>query len=136
MEQIAFFDTKPYDKEWFLKFGSDYKFKFYESKLTSDSAELAKGCKAVVAFVNDTLDKDTIDKLCEVGVDTRDVHEHYHCEHILQYALCHLYHVYVVFGTDTAYLVENSYCVLAYNSYDCSHNMTSVFRAVRSAPIV
>ncbi len=69
MEQIAFFDTKPYDKEWFLKFGSDYKFKFYESKLTSDSAELAKGCKAVVAFVNDTLDKDTIDKLCEVGVE-------------------------------------------------------------------
>ncbi|MGN0603156.1 MAG: 2-hydroxyacid dehydrogenase [Oscillospiraceae bacterium] len=69
MEQIAFFDTKPYDKEWFLKFGSDYKFKFYESKLTSDSAELAKGCKAVVAFVNDTLDKDTIDKLCEIGVE-------------------------------------------------------------------
>lgn len=69
MEQIAFFDTKPYDKEWFLKFGSNYKFKFYESKLTSDSAELAKGCKAVVAFVNDTLDKDTIDKLCEVGVE-------------------------------------------------------------------
>ena len=69
MEQIAFFDTKPYDKGWFLKLGSDYKFKFYESKLTSDSAELAKGCKAVVAFVNDTLDKDTIDKLCEVGVE-------------------------------------------------------------------
>lgn len=69
MEQIAFFDTKPYDKEWFLKLGSDYKFKFYESKLTSDSAELAKGCKAVVAFVNDTIDKDTIDKLCEIGVE-------------------------------------------------------------------
>ncbi|MGN1135454.1 MAG: 2-hydroxyacid dehydrogenase [Oscillospiraceae bacterium] len=69
MEQIAFFDTKPYDKEWFLKLGSDYKFKFYESKLTSDSAELAKGCRAVVAFVNDTLDKDTIDKLCEIGVE-------------------------------------------------------------------
>lgn len=69
MEQIAFFDTKPYDKEWFLKLGSNYKFKFYESKLTSDSAELAKGCRAVVAFVNDTLDKDTINKLCEVGVE-------------------------------------------------------------------
>lgn len=68
MEQIAFFDTKPYDKEWFTKLGGDFKFKFYESKLTPDSAELAKGCKSVVAFVNDDIGKDTIDKLCEVGV--------------------------------------------------------------------
>lgn len=68
MEQIAFFDTKPYDKEWFTKLGGDFKFKFYESKLTPDSAELAKGCKSVVAFVNDDIGKETIDKLCEVGV--------------------------------------------------------------------
>lgn len=69
MEQIAFFDTKPYDKEWFLKYGINYKFKFFESKLTADSAELAKGCKAVIAFVNDTIDKDTIEKLCSIGVE-------------------------------------------------------------------
>lgn len=68
MEQIAFFDTKPYDKEWFTKLGGDFKFKFYESKLTPDSAELAKGCKSVIAFVNDDIGKETIDKLCEVGV--------------------------------------------------------------------
>ena len=69
MEQIAFFDTKPYDKEWFLKYGTNYKFKFFESKLTADSAALAKGCKAVIAFVNDTIDKNTIDVLCSVGIE-------------------------------------------------------------------
>lgn len=68
MKNIAFFDAKPYDKEWFIKYGSKYKFKFLESKLTADSAELAKGCKAVVAFVNDIIDKSTIDKLLEIGV--------------------------------------------------------------------
>lgn len=69
METIAFFDTKAYDKEWFTKLGGNYKFKFFESKLTSDSADLAKGCKAIVAFVNDTIDCDTIDKLCSIGVE-------------------------------------------------------------------
>lgn len=68
MEQVAFFDTKPYDKEWFNKYNTRYKFKFHEHKLTADSAGLAHNCKAVVAFVNDTLDKDTIDRLCELGV--------------------------------------------------------------------
>lgn len=69
MEKIAFFDTKRYDKKWFLKYGTNYDFKFLESKLTSDSAELAKGCKAVIAFVNDSIDSETIDKLCGVGVE-------------------------------------------------------------------
>ncbi len=69
METIAFFDTKAYDKEWFVKLGKNYKFKFFETKLTSDSAELAKGCRAIVAFVNDTIDCCTIDRLCSIGVE-------------------------------------------------------------------
>lgn len=69
MEKVAFFDTKPYDKIWFDKLNTEFKFKYHEHKLTADSAGLAHGCKAVVAFVNDTLDKDTIDRLCEVGVE-------------------------------------------------------------------
>lgn len=69
MEKIAFFDTKPYDRKWFDELNTDFKFKYHEHKLTADSAELAKGCKAVVAFVNDTLDKETIDRLCEIGVE-------------------------------------------------------------------
>ncbi len=68
MEQIAFFDTKPYDREWFDKLNTDYKFKYREYKLTEDSADAARGCKAVVAFVNDTIDKNTIDRLAEIGV--------------------------------------------------------------------
>ena len=69
MEYVAFFDTKPYDKEWFNKLNKSYKIKYHEHKLTADSARLAHGCKVVVAFVNDTLDKDTIDSLCENGVE-------------------------------------------------------------------
>lgn len=69
MEKIAFFDTKPYDRKWFDELNTDFKFKYHEHKLTADSAELAKGCRAVVAFVNDTLDKETIDRLCEIGVE-------------------------------------------------------------------
>lgn len=69
MEKVAFFDTKPYDKIWFDKLNTEFKFKYHEHKLTADSAELAHGCKAVVAFVNDTLDKETIDRLCEFGVE-------------------------------------------------------------------
>lgn len=69
MEKIAFFDTKPYDRKWFDELNKDFKFKYHEHKLTADSAELAKGCRAVVAFVNDTLDKETIDRLCEIGVE-------------------------------------------------------------------
>ena len=67
-EKVAFFDTKPYDKEWFDRLNKDFEFKYHEHKLTADSAGLAHGCKAVVAFVNDTLDKETIDRLCDLGV--------------------------------------------------------------------
>lgn len=68
MEKIAFFDTKPYDKTWFDKLNTDYNIKYIESKLTPDTAHAARGCKAVVAFVNDTISDETIDELCEIGV--------------------------------------------------------------------
>lgn len=68
MEKIAFFDTKPYDKIWFDKLNTDYTIKYIESKLTPDTVYAAKGCKVVVAFVNDTVSAETIDELCEIGV--------------------------------------------------------------------
>lgn len=68
MEKIAFFDTKPYDKVWFDKLNTDYNIKYIESKLTPDTVHAARGCRAVVAFVNDTVSSDTIDELCEIGV--------------------------------------------------------------------
>lgn len=68
MEKIAFFDTKPYDKLWFDKLNTEYNIKYLDYKLTPDSAAAARGCKAVVAFVNDTINSETIDELCALGV--------------------------------------------------------------------
>lgn len=69
MNKIAVFDTKPYDKEWLEKLGTDYKFKFIESKLNKETAGLAKGCQGVCAFVNDEICKETIDQLNELGIN-------------------------------------------------------------------
>lgn len=70
--KIAFFDTKPYDKPSFEKYGeaAGIRFKFFESRLTSDTADLAAGYEAVSVFVNDTLDSAVIDKLYSLGVRT------------------------------------------------------------------
>ncbi len=68
--KIAFFDSKPYDISSFEKAAQDkdLTIKFYETKLNADTAQLAKGAQCVCAFVNDTLDSETIDKLCSYGV--------------------------------------------------------------------
>lgn len=70
MEKIAFFDAKPYDKEWFDKInGSKYEIIYYESRLRPESARLADGCRAVCAFVNDVINAKTIDALVQMGVE-------------------------------------------------------------------
>ena len=68
--KIAFFDTKPYDKPSFEKFGAQYnvKFKYFETKLNEDTAELANGFDGVCVFVNDTVNAAVIDRLCAMGV--------------------------------------------------------------------
>ncbi len=68
--KIAFFDAKPYDKPSFQKYGEAYgiKFKFFETKLNEDTAELAHGYDGVCAFVNDTVNAAVIDILAEMGV--------------------------------------------------------------------
>lgn len=68
MVKIAFFDTKPYDKEWFDQINTKYEINYFESKLNSKTAQLAKGCEAVCAFVNDDLDAVTVKSLYEQGV--------------------------------------------------------------------
>ena len=69
--RFAFFDAKPYDKPFFKKYGSEYgvEFKFFETKLNSDTVELAKGFDGVCVFVNDTVDAEVIDSLHEMGVN-------------------------------------------------------------------
>lgn len=69
--KIAFFDAKPYDRPAFEKSGDEYgvEFKYFETKLNEDTVELARGFDGVCAFVNDTVDKNVIDKLYEMGVN-------------------------------------------------------------------
>lgn len=67
--KIAFFDTKPYDEQTFSKFlPKDFSVKFYEAKLCPDTVSLACGADAVCVFVNDKIDKETIDGLVKCGV--------------------------------------------------------------------
>ena len=70
MIQVAFFDTKAYDKPSFEQYGNqhDIRFRFLETKLNEDTVDLAKGCDAVCVFVNDTVNAAVIDKLYEYGV--------------------------------------------------------------------
>ena len=68
--KIAFFDTKPYDKPSFEKFGSEsgIKFKFFETKLNEDTVGLANGSDGVCVFVNDTVNAQVIDRLHAMGI--------------------------------------------------------------------
>ena len=70
MIQVAFFDTKAYDKPSFEHCGRehDIRFRFLETKLNEDTAELARGCDAVCVFVNDTVNAAVIEKLYQCGV--------------------------------------------------------------------
>lgn len=68
--KIAFYDTKPYDKESFDKYKEKYgvSFKYFETKLNEDTTELAKGFDGVCIFVNDTVNTNVIDALYNMGV--------------------------------------------------------------------
>ena len=68
--KIAFFDTKPYDKLYFDKYGKEngIKFKYFETKLNEDTVNLANGYDGVCAFVNDTVNAEVIDCLSEMNV--------------------------------------------------------------------
>jgi D-lactate dehydrogenase len=72
VKKIAFFDAKPYDKIWFdkLKEGFNFDIKYFESKLNGDTAKMCGGFDGVVAFVNDVIDKKTIDVLYDFGIRT------------------------------------------------------------------
>lgn len=71
MNKAAFFDTKPYDKLYFDALKSDYgiEIEYFESKLSPRTAVMAKGAKAVIAFVNDDVSAETISVLKENGVE-------------------------------------------------------------------
>lgn len=70
MNKVCFFDTKPYDKIYFDQMKEQYgvEIEYFETKLGPRTAFMAKGYEAVVAFVNDVIDKETIAILYENGV--------------------------------------------------------------------
>ncbi len=68
--KIAFFDTKPYDKDIFESVNSKYNFeiKYFKSHLTRDNIILTQNMDVIVVFVNDIITKDMVDILHGNGV--------------------------------------------------------------------
>lgn len=69
-KKLAFFDAKEYDIASFGKseLSGDFEFKFYETKLSEDTVNLARGFDAVCVFVNDVINRKVIDGLYSYGV--------------------------------------------------------------------
>lgn len=70
MAVIGFYDTKPYDMQYFNMINEQYGFeiRYFEARLNENTAMLSQGCDAVCAFVSDDVSARVIDKLCECGV--------------------------------------------------------------------
>lgn len=71
MKTIAFYDTKPYEREAFENCRGRERFtiRYFESRLNEDSAAMAVGCDAVCAFVNSDINSRVIDQLVSKGVE-------------------------------------------------------------------
>ncbi len=68
--KIAFFDVHRFEKIVFEEVfaGSSHSLDYFETRLNSSSAQLAKGYDVVCSFVNDTLNAQTLTLLSENGV--------------------------------------------------------------------
>ena len=68
--KFAFFDAKPYDIPSFNKYGeaAGISFKYFDTRLTPDTAELCRGFDGVCVFVNDEVNSKVIDALCSFGI--------------------------------------------------------------------
>ena len=66
---IAVFSAKSYDREYLsaANAASKHSVTFWDTRLMSDTAALAKGCEVVCAFVNDRLDHEVIAMLAAEG---------------------------------------------------------------------
>lgn len=70
MQKILFFDSKPYDQQFFNKINEDYKFKikYFNGHLNEDTVIFSKGYDVICAFVNDNINKNVIDQLVKNNV--------------------------------------------------------------------
>lgn len=67
---VAFYDTKPYDREYFVRAPSHEKlnFRFHDFRLSAATAASAEGSSAVCVFVNDLLDGACLEALKSAGI--------------------------------------------------------------------
>ena len=70
MNTVAFYDTKPYDREYFERAADAGRLRcqFHEFRLTSETAASVDGAQAVCVFVNDRLDAACLKQLHQAGV--------------------------------------------------------------------
>ncbi len=70
MLEVAFFDTKTYDRRSFgaVQNSEQIKWNFHEFRLNAETAKLAEGSDAVCIFVNDDADAGSLKVLAELGV--------------------------------------------------------------------
>jgi len=67
--RVAFFDTKPYDEEYFTKVGgAELDITYFRFSLNTSVAKVAHGAFAVCCFVHDRLDRECLRVLREGGV--------------------------------------------------------------------
>lgn len=68
--RIAFYDAKPYDREYFTRAAGAERFAwdFHEFRLSSETAGAARGADAACVFVNDRLDRASVKTLAAGGV--------------------------------------------------------------------
>lgn len=68
---VAFYDTKPYDHEYFgaRSAAAGVEPRFHEFRLDASNAASAAGCRVVCVFVNDRLDRTCLEVLKALGVE-------------------------------------------------------------------
>jgi len=68
--RVAVFSTKSYDREFLDRFnsGTEHQLTYFDAALNSNTTNLALGFDSVCVFVNDKVDKATIEKLATAGI--------------------------------------------------------------------
>lgn len=67
--KIAFFSTKVYDREFFDRYNTHHQIIYFDAPLNEQTVNLANGCKAICAFVNDKITANVIKGLKNNGVE-------------------------------------------------------------------
>lgn len=70
MLEAAVYDTKPYDRQYLEQVpeSKNIKWRFFDFRLSKDSAITAQGAQAVCVFVNDKVDRPCLEILSQLGV--------------------------------------------------------------------